>query len=774
MEHLPIRMIHSRDVDDVPALGMSAKTVPKWVLQGAALERRVRELVTSLDECAIALGDAELSRPRVLTALIGEKSTAKSRRNVIIDLLDADEDRSVIGLQGGRRLMFRVDNQDKLDRIRGRLSTDGDFVWGISCVDRFEVFRPTVEIAREDAPLKVKLISYQKGSVDGEVEKLFGKFLSDQKLEFVVSAYSDALSVYGIRGISSDGLMSRLRTSRLEDVVYSVEEMPVVRVECDALGSAQVEDFPRPAEGVDYPVLGVLDDGVAEGCVLEPWIASRSSTYERSQLAPMHGTQVASVAILGDRLQGEAIVRHHGVRVVDSAILPDRSRISCSEQNVVDNIRVEIEKHKDVKVWNLCISFGREIKSDRFSDFAKALDALQKKRGILIVKSAGNSKNFTSKEKTKERISEGADSVLSLTVGAVANVKRDLDYAKIGTRAPFSKVGPGPECIVKPEVSHYGGNAHIAAGKVDGGGIKAITSRNELTDTAGTSFSTPLVASLAAFVGFELGDGFDPLLVKGLIIHNSRYLTDGTEGHQKRLEGEGFGVPVGLDDIFRDKRNEITLVMSSELAWKRDIEMLDFPMPASMIVDGYYSGQIIATLVAQPILAEQEGVEYCQSDIDIAFGTYHNKKAWGKTNVLVPHESKDFFAKGPYVPLMLKTPRSSFACRERQLIEHFGKYHPIKKYAVDLAEARSDIKERYLKAELRWHLNLTGLYRESAVSRFQRGLADGCQKFCLIMTFRSPDEGADLYTEMIRGLDSAQIQNEAIRLRSRVSSRVQG
>ena len=120
--------------------------------------------------------------------------------------------------------------------------------------------------------------------------------------------------------------------------------------------------------------------------------------------------------------------------------------------NIKDAIRLY---HDKVKIWNLSISITREVVDTKFSDFAIALDAIQDEYNVLICKSAGNCKNFTV-NRPKGRIHEGADSVRSLVVGSIAHEKGRYDYAEVNDPSPFSRVGPGPEYIIKPEISHYG------------------------------------------------------------------------------------------------------------------------------------------------------------------------------------------------------------------------------------------------------------------------------------------------------------------------------
>ena len=83
----------------------------------------------------------------------------------------------------------------------------------------------------------------------------------------------------------------------------------------------------------------------------------------------------------------------------------------------------------------------------KFSDFAIALDDLQDRYNVLICKSAGNCKNFAV-GLPKERLNEGADSVRSLVVGALAHTKGENDYSEIDNPSPFSRVGPRPDKVL--------------------------------------------------------------------------------------------------------------------------------------------------------------------------------------------------------------------------------------------------------------------------------------------------------------------------------------
>lgn len=57
------------------------------------------------------------------------------------------------------------------------------------------------------------------------------------------------------------------------------------------------------------------------------------------------------------------------------------------------------------------------------------------------------------------------------------------------------------------------------------------------------------------------------------------------------------------------------------------MEILEFPYPESLIDQhGFYYGDVTVTLVTSPVLFAGNGAEYCQSDIDVKFGTFDEIK----------------------------------------------------------------------------------------------------------------------------------------------------
>ncbi|MBK6664284.1 MAG: S8 family serine peptidase [Thermoflexaceae bacterium] len=118
-----------------------------------------------------------------------------------------------------------------------------------------------------------------------------------------------------------------------------------------------------------------------------------------------------------------------------------------------------------VKVWNLSLASEELCLDSQFSSFARALDSLQRRYDVQFVVAAGNYQTPPARRwplsrdlAGQDRICAPADAVTAITVGAVAHAQTLTSAARIGDPAPFSRRGPGPSHLVKPDVVHYGGN----------------------------------------------------------------------------------------------------------------------------------------------------------------------------------------------------------------------------------------------------------------------------------------------------------------------------
>lgn len=770
-ERLPIKFFAPRGIDELRIEGSRNSELPKWLLTGQALIDRSAQLWDAFRSFAdIYEAQASSPIPFVFIAKMCEDATAKSRRKDIMSLFQVSEKSNVLGLVSSDELVVKVESLSQMNEFGSRIRNYERNRYAISCLETFAQFKPSIQTTMENQAYKIKLIDFQDYETNIAMQRMFEQKLSEKNIGYSKTLYASQFPVYKIKH-TTETVLDDLVTDPSFEMVFSIEPMPQYTLSLDSI-SCETGIAPiYPIDGHRYETLGILDNGIASISQLQPWMdGKRWTVYPENVIAETHGTFVAGVALYGDILENKNWVGHNGIKLLDATIFPDTAKERLDEDDLISNIQEAIRaNHNKVKIWNLSVSITREVDDNKFSDFAMALDALQEQYNILICKSAGNCRNFAS-HRPKGRIHEGADSVLSLVVGSMAQEKGPYDFADVDNPSPFTRVGPGPEFIIKPEVVHYGGNAGVDNhGQLAISGVKSFSTSGAIVRNCGTSFSTPRIAALATGLYQELDEAFDPLLIKGLIIHSAVYPHNLQIPEIERANQIGFGIPQSIRNILYNDPYEATLILRDTLAKGEYIDIMDFPMPKSLIKDGFYTGQIIATLVYEPILDPSQGIEYCQSNVDLKFGTYDMKterdtQRRGILNPVGRQGSQNLFREALYSKRLMRDNDNDFALRERLLIQYGDKYYPVKKYAIDLSELSDANKQHYTTADKSWYLSLRGLFREHTEQQavLERSIPN--QDFCLILTVRDPDRNAPIYNDITQGLDSYNFWHSNIKL----------
>lgn len=775
-EKLPIKFFAPRDIDELRIEGSGTSEKPKWVLSGQELKNRAEYLSDSLNTIETIMEKRKDSPvPFSFIARIQEDATAKSKRKDIANFFQVKEMSSVIGLTATNKLIVSFDSLSEFGKISERLKDCTNNDYAISCITDFEEFLPNVYEAEESCNYKIKLIDYQNYEQNLVMRRLLEHTLNNKKIEYNKTDYSEKFYVYKLKNVTN-AMLDELKEADIFNALFSVEPMPKYVISLDFLEEDDDIPIKKPDSEKNYMTIGILDNGIETIPHLKPWIdIERWSPYPESSINPTHGTFVAGIALYGDECEGKGWVGHKGIKLFDAAVFPDNSKEGLDEDELIANIKEAVKLYNEqVKIWNLSISITRPVSDNKFSDFAIALDALQDEYNALICKSAGNCRNFES-SRPKGRVHEGADSIRSLVVGSFAHKKGTYDYAEVNDPSPFSRVGPGPEFIIKPEVSHYGGNAGVdPLGNTVTTGVKSFAKDGTLAQGVGTSFSTPRITALAAGIQQELSEDFDPLLLKALITHSASYPREMTVPSIERAKQVGFGLPKSVSEIIYNSPYEATLILRDNLAKGDKIDIMDFPMPQCLIKDGYYTGQIIATLVYEPILDASQGIEYCQSNLDIKFGSYDEKfeRDISQRHILNPVGRKgaqNLFLGSVFSKTKMKNKSSDFALKERLQIQYGDKYYPVKKYAIDLSELTEQKKIDYLSSDKKWFLFLQGVYRDHIERLSQLESFTLSQEFCLILTIRDPFYKEEVYDEVTHKLDEYNFWHSNIKIATDVN-----
>ena len=384
---------------------------------------------------------------------------------------------------------MKIDSFVDAQEIQKRLQNIGKNAYGISGIEDITRFLTYVKYADGRANYKIKLLDFHDYSANQSNHTKFEQLLISKCISYNRTNYSKSLVVYKLRNLDTTELDDLLK-SDIFDLSEEIVPMPFFDLALDSLISQKDIRIKYPDENKKITTVGLLDNGIEPIHQLKPWIdGKRVSTYPDSFIQATHGTFVAGVITYGDELQEKDMTGANNVKVFDGAVFPDLNKERLEEDDLIENIREIIkQKHQEIKIWNLSISISKEISDSKFSDSAIALDAMQDEFNVLICKSAGNCTNFASGN-ILGRLHEGADSVRSLVVGSVADKKENYDLSNPGNPSPFSRRGPGPAYIIKPDIVHFGGNAGTdITGRILETGVYSFSKNGIIIEKAGTSF----------------------------------------------------------------------------------------------------------------------------------------------------------------------------------------------------------------------------------------------------------------------------------------------
>ncbi|WP_312473499.1 S8 family peptidase [Neobacillus sp.] len=785
-KNLPIRIFEKREnVDDRLTEGGGGKQPPKWVLNDEELLKKSTLLLDDLMDTYPKV-EGKLNKykgtPAVIKAKVNDDAIAKSHRKELKDLfLSSKQDNRVIGISNEQELYIRVDNIEQLRAVDRNLKQVKRNEKAISGIDKIDTYDPIISLdninPQKDGKyiLKIRFFDFNNYQLNDMVLRNFKELIKNNPhIELMKTVkYTDSLYIHQVKTDSLDSINLINDFSPL----MSIEPMPMLEVVEDDFFSEATLDMPEPEEGRDYPIVGVLDSGIADIQSLRSWKLSRYTNYPEELLNPAHGTFVAGIINFGDILEGKDYTGTKGFKLLDAAVFPNANLESITEAELIDNIREVVEEYgKHIKIWNLSLGSKTDIKNAEFSEFGTALDNIQDENNILIIKSVGNCKNFLD-GRPVSRIARGADSVRALTVGSIAQSKNDSDASELNHLSPFSRIGPGPSNIIKPELVHYGGNCGVDNNRPIPNGVTSFDVNGNISKNIGTSFSTPRVTAIAADLHNRIGEDFDPVLIKALMIHSAKYPLEVDLPNNEKVNQLGFGIPGKAEDILYNDPYEITLVLRDTLSKGEFIEILDLPYPPSMINgDGYFYGQIFLTLVNTPTLAVNQGPEYCQSNIEVALGTYDEKTSRDTSVATIRNPIGRIGGQNLLTSSIFSKRKISetenFARSEKVLLQYGDKFYPNKKYAVDLSELTQGKKEKFLLSPKKWYLKVEGLYREYIETQAEQERMGLSQDFCILITFKDPLREKHVYDEISQLLDSNNFIHRSIKIRQDIDIQV--
>lgn len=286
------------------------------------------------------------------------------------------------------------------------------------------------------------------------------------------------------------------------------------------------------------PTIGVIDSGLNAHPFIEDVLVGAIGVPEELGSADAwgHGTRVAGVALFGDlrsQLSTGTLLRHARIAsakvVNDSGNFDDRRLVPAQMRQAITRLAQEFGCRIFV------ISLGdakRTYDGSKVGAWAATLDELARELNVLIIVSAGNRQprggNRIEQAVTEypgyllesaNRFCEPAGAMNVVTVGALAHdeglgpeFEEDVKVRPI-TRAlepaPFTRIGPGINGAVKPDLVDLGGTmvfdpvvARLRKGEdLPTAGMMTLHHQfldRLFTSGSGTSYSAPMVAHKAS------------------------------------------------------------------------------------------------------------------------------------------------------------------------------------------------------------------------------------------------------------------------------------
>jgi len=705
------------------------------------LDEQRQTLLAELADVRKQFGDILQRRthlPAVARVVLKKEALAKSHRPTHLFEKDSCP---IIGGEDFGHLLVSVTNAGlaalEKDLVRG---TTADLKADVSTLRRIEPYTADdaagdggvaalqrLVAERRPEQIRLRLFKHGRSRADGAIYEEFLALARALRLEIPESLpYLSELRMFRVRGITPE-VIPALASFVGTQSIGLVPEFEVT-AQYVPVGQLKEADFPAPRPGVEYPVVGVIDTGTdPANALLQAWVVDRDEEdVPRADQDNAHGSFVAGLIANGFHLNHkDPQFPRTQCRIVDVVAVP-KPTTPLTEDDLLKTIRRVVKKYPDVRVWNLSLSRKDKVCcDDAFSEFGMELDKIQQEFDVSFVSCAGNFEELPLRGwppedlGERDRIHPPADSALGVSVGAVAHVDRPSSRVRPREPSPFSRRGPGAAFLPKPEVGHVGGNCdgQLNYRQV---GVLSLSTNGQVCEAIGTSFSTPIVASILASIRSGTAAPMSRTLAKALLVHSAALRHGPIDAAELRYRG--FGVPGDPSDVLTCPPWQATLIFEPELQPSKKIfARADFPIPKCFRrPDGRVEGEFLMTLVYDPPLSPSAGAEYCQTNVDVSLGTYDPGKDGKRAHDWkVPPEPKDYGK-----------------LYEEHLVEHGFKWSPVKVYRSAL-EATSGKQ---------WRLRLDLLYRASVQPAAEP------QRAALVVTLFDPARQKPVYDEVVRAM----------------------
>ena len=557
-------------------------------------------------------------------------------------------------------------------------------------------------------------------------------------------------ATYEISGPTDRGILRHQALLDLlshEPMVRRIE--PPLRLEATPVRAVQAQRVARislPARDASYPVVGIIDGGVADAEPLRPWRAGGAGLVASADKDEEHGSFIAGLLAGAASLNPELADRFERVacRFYDIDMMPRRgllSRYYQTPDEFFDQLEEQIARAKaehGIRVFNMSLGAPEVRQGLGYSTLAEQLDRIAKEHDVIFVVSAGNLRGMAARPPWPEE----PDAALEMLAGRAAGDERITapgdhlyGYTVAALNPPglrgvvedvpttYSRRGPGPGGARKPELCQIGG---VTARDGNRSGLFSVGIDGNLVDGCGTSYASPLVAATIGALDHRLQGNARRETLLALPVHNAVRPEPmrATQFRTVARDFVGFGVAPHAEACLSDAAHSITLVFSDILPPRRELSFV-FTWPRSLTSEqGKCRGRVDVTLCYTPPIDAAFGAECQRVQLEAHLYQLEEKVVDGEVKEDAQSRLNHSDSSLP----------EHLAYTERYLLESGLKWTPIKRYERNMP--------RGIGTRGEWRLALKALTRADVVYP-EEGVP-----FTLVMTISDPNEDAPIYEEV--------------------------